>query len=157
GNLGRAVFHSGDGGYRDGPMGEAVTELINAHQAKDIRQAMLLGLSRAPVLDRSPLTALSLIATRGKFARPRPPVGAADPVAPYASSTNYLSDESRLLLLRLVLDRDSRADGIVVCALRAINARGLKLHPFDYARLEDFIAQHAADLGADERAWLAIV
>src|SRR5262249_34827377 len=60
--------------------------------------------------------------------------------------------------LRLLLDRNAgRADGIAFGVLRAINAGGLKLHPFDYARLEEFIAQHAADLGPEERAWLSVV
>jgi hypothetical protein len=132
---------------------------VAASQAKDIKQAMLLGLGKAPLPgDADPLATLSLVAMRGKFMRTNPPTGAADASASYDTSAKYLSDESRLLLIKLLSDRDASAgDGIALGVLRAINARDLKLHPFDYARLEDFIAQHAANLGSEERAWLTFV
>lgn len=135
-----------------------MTHSVPASRNKEIKQAMLLGLAKMPLPVGDTLATLSLLAMRGKFVRPRPPAGPADASGSYEPSPKYLSDESRLWLIRLLSDRDaSMGDGIALGVLRAINARDLRLHPFDYARLEDFIAQHAENLGPDERAWLALV
>lgn len=135
-----------------------MTNSVAASQTKDVRQAMLLGLAKTPLPDANPLATLALVAMRGKFVRPHPPGRAPDVSDPYQPTARYLSDESRLILAKILSDRDaSTGDGIAFGVLRAINARDLKLHPFDYARLEDFISQHAENLGPEERAWLTLV
>ena len=134
-----------------------MTGSLAASRTKDIKQTMLLGLSKAPLRDIDPLATLALVAMREKFVRPHPPAGPADASTPYASYGKLLSDESRLLLLKLLSERDVGADWHAVDIFRAIKAHDLRLHPFDYARLEYFIERYAAEFGPEERAWLAVV
>ncbi|MFN0191872.1 MAG: DUF5691 domain-containing protein [Aestuariivirga sp.] len=135
-----------------------MTDAVDLSQTKDIKQSLLLGLGKAPLSGADPLATLSLVAMRGKFARPARPTAAADTGVSHELSAKYLLDESRAKLVRLLSGKDAKIDdGIANGILRAIKASGLRLHPFDYARLEDFIACHAADLGPEERAWLKLV
>ena len=156
-NLGWAVFHGSSGGDCTRAMDAAMTGSLAASRTKDIKQTMLLGLSKAPLRDIDPLATLALVAMREKFVRPHPPAGPADASTPYASYGKLLSDEFRLLLLKLLSERDVGADWHAVDIFRAIKAHDLRLHPFDYARLEYFIERYAAEFGPEERAWLAVV
>jgi hypothetical protein len=135
-----------------------MTDAVALGQAKETKQALLLGLARAPLPGDNALAALSLVAMRDKFVRPRPPAGPPETSARYEPSPRYLPEESRSLLLKLISGHDgNHPDGIASAILRANKNRGLKLHPLDYARLDNFIARYAADLGPEERAWLNLV
>jgi hypothetical protein len=135
-----------------------MTDAVALGQAKETKEALLLGLARAPLPGDKPLAALSLVAMRDKFMRPRPPASTPETSVPYQPNPRHLSEQSRFLLLKLISGQDGdRVDGIAFGVLRTINARGLKLHPLDYARLENFIARYTADLGPEERAWLNLV
>ena len=132
---------------------------FGGQSAARLTQSLMLGLSRNPFPDASPppLTALSLISVWK---------GCAEPVAPALSGAGerlterqaFLSDDSRRALIRLLSGR-KQADGeeISRAALRAVSRNGLALHPFDYARLEEALTRHAAELNAAERAWLSAV
>lgn len=127
-----------------------------------IRQAMMLGLAHHPLPDTAgeALTALALVAARGRYARPLPPArenagtrpsGGIDPAT-------LLPEAARQPLLRLFTGKDgSTSDATAFAVLRAIKLSGLGLHPFDFSRLEDFIARFAEDLGPLERTWLKAV
>ncbi|MFZ5677323.1 MAG: DUF5691 domain-containing protein [Pseudomonadota bacterium] len=124
-----------------------------------IRQAMMLGLAHHPLPDGAgdTLTTLALVAARSRYGRPLPPrrendgmraSGGIDPAT-------LMPEAARQPLLRLVTGKDGSASDAIACAaLRAIKLSGLGLHPFDFSRLEDFIARYAEDLGPAERKWL---
>lgn len=126
-----------------------------------LKRAMLLGLAHNPLPDAGDaLTTLSLVAARSRYQRPAPPpidtqlIRALESIDP----SHLLPDAARAALLRLFTGKEGKtSDTIAWATLRAIKASGLRLHPFDYSRLENFIAQFGEDLGPHERAWLKAV
>jgi Family of unknown function (DUF5691) len=133
-------------------------ERLIAGDTAEIEKAMMLGLAKSPAGKAEPLTVLSLLAARKKFDRPAAPRSNPDPAPGCDATSRYMSDEQRRLLVKLMTGKDADVSGCIALAtLKAIRAAGLSLHPFDYSRLEDFIAQHAIELGVQERDWLRAV
>jgi hypothetical protein len=103
---------------------------------------------------------LALIAARNRFSRLRAParVTAEQQKPQHRDPSRFLPDAARALLVRLLTGKDVKmSDMIALAVVRAIRNSGLGLHPFDYSRLESFIAQFADELGPEERQWLKAV
>jgi hypothetical protein len=127
---------------------------------ESIRRALILGLARNPLPETSgdALTTVALVAARGRYARSAPPREKPDPPIADSDQTILVPDKARSLLIRLFTGKDASAtDGIAFACVTALRQAGLRLHPFDYSRLEDFVARFANDLGVQERQWLNIV
>lgn len=126
-----------------------------------MRQAMLLGLAHnALPKGRDALTTLSLVAARRRCDRlALPSSDSAIARAPDGiDRAGLLPEAARAALLRLFAGKDGKSsDSIAAATARVIKSSGLKVHPFDYARLEGFIAQFAGDMGPQERTWLTAV
>jgi hypothetical protein len=131
---------------------------IIAGDTAEFERAMVLGLSRSRDLADDPLTAVALLGSRLKCNWP--PLPNARPASPetYTPDALYLSGQARMLSVKLLGEQEGQAaDAIAMAVSRAISASGLRLHPFDYSRLEGFIASTAAQRTHAERAWLAKV
>jgi hypothetical protein len=120
-----------------------------------LERAMMIGLAREQAPGR-PLDALALLGARLGFARPSPPTGAERSVPPRAARAAYLPDEARRPFVALANGK-SADDALPRFAARAARRAGLALHPFDFVRIEEFIARWAHELGPEERAWIAAV
>jgi hypothetical protein len=134
---------------------------FSSREFNRLKQAMLLGLAQIPLPQGSDaLAALSLVATRSRFSRPVPPpidarlARAAEDIDP----ARLLPATARAALLRLFTGKEGKTnDAIAFATMRAIKTSRLRLHPFDYARLENFIAQFGEEFGPEERSWLQAV
>ncbi len=130
-------------------------ERIIAGDTSEFERAMVLGLSRSQGVMNDPLTCVALVGSRLKCNLPRLPDKKPVPPASYPPEAPFLSEQARTLAVKLLGGKDGQAtDGIAMAVSRAIAAAGLCLHPFDYARLEGFIAATASQRTAPERAWL---
>jgi hypothetical protein len=141
-------------------MGPLMTVDFSMRELSRAKQCMMLGLAQNP-LSRTDhaLSTLALIAAKSRFSRSKPQARSADRHARQpADPARYLSVAARTMLVRLLTGKDTKvADAIARAVLRAIRHSGLRLHPFDYSRLENFIAQFAGELGPEERQWLKAV
>jgi hypothetical protein len=123
-----------------------------------LKRAYLLGLAKESVPpEGSGLATLSLIAMRSLYARPAPasaaPVDVLEP-----DSRPLLPEAVRNLILVLCGGKaGSATDQIGLAVARALRDAGVRLHPFDFARLRDFVVRHAAELGPTAKSWAAHV
>jgi hypothetical protein len=123
-----------------------------------LKRAYLLGLAKESIPpEETGLGMLSLVAMRNLYARPAPIS---------APRCNILEPESRPLLPETARDliltlcggkAGSANDQIGLAVARALRDAGVRLHPFDFARLQDFVVRHAAELGPTARSWAAYV
>ncbi len=122
-----------------------------------IRQRFAIGLARTgDAAGPETLVELSLAAMRSRFRRPASgsPAAEASRALPSESGA-LLPDALRPLLVRLCAARAT--DAIALAAAQALARSGLRLHPFDYAKLEDFVVRFRDTLGPTARAWAALV
>jgi hypothetical protein len=139
-------------------------------------QSFMLGLNRSPLTlpeevtqairgapaDVSPaLTALAVAGTQIRFARPS--VAQAALTIPeaalrlHADPRSFLPAKARRHLQRLVFNSDVETCRIIVgAALKRLNARGLRFHPFDLPRLAASLRSCGVLPGVAERAYLAL-
>jgi hypothetical protein len=126
---------------------------LEVAQLQSFRKDLLLG-QRASV--DAPQN-LSLVAMLGKFERavmPNAAVAATVALRPAV----YPNDRARKAMLKLLSGRDGNVtDSMAVAVPILLKQHGLSLHPFDFARLEDFIARHGEQLSPDARDWLGII
>jgi hypothetical protein len=126
--------------------------------SEEFERGLMLGFARAGKPVDQPLTKLSLLASRRKFARPAVPSLASVTGFKRTETSAFIPDAARKHLIRLVSGKDGNStDGMARGALTALKRSGFSLHPFDFAKLEDFILRNAEDLGPDARQWLSIV
>ncbi len=136
---------------------------ISPRNQDEFRQALMLDLAQNPLPDAgaNALATVALFAARNRYKRPTMPLqsSAEEPdTTTAASSLALLPDGARTLLIRLFTGKDANSgDGIARGTVRAIKQAGFRLHPFDYSRLEDFIARFGDELGRPERQWLSKV
>ncbi|WP_298468795.1 DUF5691 domain-containing protein [uncultured Erythrobacter sp.] len=105
------------------------------------------GMSPEDPVNAPRLMALAVQATR--FDTPPKPASF-DEAKPNQSAEKIVSEAARPLILRLVTGKGNPADDVAASAVaRAIAAKGLRLHPFDMAKLAPFAAKHAETLGLD--------
>ena len=131
---------------------------FGARSAAHFTQNLMLGLSKSPLPgDPPPLAALSLTAAWKSCAEPSTPDF--DKAGSRLTDRQlFLLDASRRALIRLLAGKKpADGDEISRAAIRAVRNSGRALHPFDYARLEEALARHAAELNARERDWLSAV
>jgi Family of unknown function (DUF5691) len=122
---------------------------------KDIQRQFMLGAGKSAQLS---LDTLSLVAMRSRLSRVVPPHNDAATEFKLTQSSRQLNIDSRKLLVKLLIGQDgSLHDTIADAAVNALTQAGTQLHPFDFAKLENFIAQHSDQLGAEARQWLRLV
>ncbi len=119
------------------------------------RRSVLLGTSKQ--LDSvGMLVTLSLAAMHGKFERVPLPKTAELPGLTLQPA-RYPGIQSRKTLERLLSGPDAKVTDMMTSAVPGVLQRfGLELHPFDFARLEDFIARYSEQLSPAAREWLRI-
>jgi hypothetical protein len=102
---------------------------------------------------------LALLGQRKRFRGPPPPPGlSAEPVLP-ADPRPVLPAAARPFLLQLLTGRDgSGHDTVARAVFDRLEARGLRLHPFDLSRLGAYLKDlaRARRLGPGEKAWLSL-
>ena len=101
----------------------------------------------------TPLQALALAAQALRFERPLAPVAfqVEDTIADHRA---IVPEAVRRSLIRLLtLKTQARPNVLPDAVARALDARGLRLHPFDLAKLEGFVTAHAEQLGAEASAF----
>jgi len=151
------------------------SQVLSAQDLGRVKQAMLLGLARQPLVipdplqplataaaERDPaLTVLALAGQQHRFQRPPQPAGVEQ--VPEAARRLHqdprpiLPEAARRALLRLANGVEKVwADAILSVAARRVAARGFRLHPFDLPRLIADIKADARCLGLAERAYLAL-
>jgi hypothetical protein len=121
-----------------------------------LKRAYLLGLAKESVPPgESSLATLSLVAMRSMYARPAPMSAPhVDILEP--DSRPVLPEPTRDLVLTLCGGKAGSAnDQIGLAVARALRAAGVRLHPFDFARLHDFVVRYAAELGPTAKSWAA--
>jgi hypothetical protein len=151
------------------------SQVLSAQDLGRVKQAMLLGLARQPLVIPDPLqplataaperdAALTVLALAGQQHRfQRPPQTAGVEQVPEAARRLHqdprpiLPEAARRPLLRLANGVEKVwADAILSVAARRVAARGFRLHPFDLPRLIADIKADARCLGLAERAYLAL-
>jgi len=150
-----------------------MTAMLSSHDIARLRQAALLGLARQPLAVPEPLkpvvataapprdpvlTVLALAGQQQRFERATVRRNAdAVPEAArrlHADPRPILPERARRALLRVASGADKGlADAIVGAAARRVMRAGLRLHPFDLARLIDHIGGDVRCLGLAERAY----
>jgi hypothetical protein len=125
---------------------------------EDRRRLYLLGTEKqGAAIGPEALQDLALLAMRGRFDRPPAPGGTPRNPLP-ADPRPLISDEARTPLLRLCSGKTSIRDDLLgVGAVLAMHRSAVQLHPFDFARLEDFVVLFAGPLGARAVAWVRLV
>jgi hypothetical protein len=124
---------------------------------EDFERGLMLGFARAGKTVEAPLCQLSLLASRRKFSRSNASPSSAKAFV-RTETKPFMPTDARRHLIKLVSGKEGNiGDAMALRAVKAIRASSFSLHPFDFAKLEDFIARHATDLGADARQWLSIV
>lgn len=122
-------------------------------QLQNFRKELLLGKTSTP----DALKSLALAAMLSKFEPLEIP---RSPTAPLAKLKpgDFPSDAARRSMLRLLAGRDGSISDNMAAAIPAVlRQRGLSLHPFDFARLEEFVARYADQLSQDARDWLRLI
>src|SRR5262245_60104325 len=115
---------------------------LSLHTMSRLKQALMTGLANNPAPEPyGALTSLALVAARSRYVRSRPPSNRLEKREKPIDRASLLPDAARHALLRLLSGKDAKSsDNIAAAALHAMKGAGLRLHPFDYSRLEDFIA-----------------
>jgi Family of unknown function (DUF5691) len=122
---------------------------------KDIQRQFMLGAGKSAQLS---LDTLSLVAMRSRLSRAKRPKVEESFGLNFTQSSRCLTVASRKLLVKLINGRDGNVHDVIAhAAVAALKQTGTCLHPFDFAKLEDFIVQHADQLGAEARLWLSLV
>jgi hypothetical protein len=122
-------------------------------QLQSFRRGLLLGKPSSP----DTLTSLALAAMLSRFERVRMPRAAVAPM-PTLKRANFPSDTARRAMLRLLSGRDGNINDSMAAAVPAVlQQRGLSLHPFDFARLEEFVARYGSELSQDALLWLRLI
>jgi hypothetical protein len=139
-------------------MGAVVQIMTEKNAASaEFERSLMLGFARTGKTVEAPLQHLSLLASRRKFARH---VTAPHAVEPFRRTETkpFMPNEARRQLIKLVSGKDGNiGDAMAQRAATAIKQSAFSLHPFDFAKLDDFVARYAPDLGPDARQWLSIV
>lgn len=92
---------------------------------------------------------LALAVQAMSFDPPAPPASFDDP-AKRLDPTSIVPEASRAMILRLVTGKSSPSDDVAAAALaQTIGRLGLKLHPFDLAKLSTFASKNAEALGIE--------
>jgi hypothetical protein len=90
------------------------------------------------------------------FARePMPAQSAGISLSRASDGAPIMPDAARALLVRLCGTKAN--DSLALAAARAMEQAYVRPHPFDFARLEDFVVRFAERLGPSAREWAAIV
>jgi Family of unknown function (DUF5691) len=135
----------------------AMVQIMTNTPREDFENGLILGFARSGKTVEAPLRQLSLLASQRKFARINAAPKAASPFM-RTETKPFMLAEARRQLIKLVSGKDGNSgDTMALRAVTAITDSGFSLHPFDFAKLEDFIARHAQDLGPDARQWLSMV
>jgi hypothetical protein len=138
-----------------GPLVQIMTQGIAS--SEEFERGLMLGLSRAGKTVEAPLQQLSLLASRRKFVRITTAPNAAD-LFIRAETKPFMPNEARRQLIKLVSGKEGNiGDAMAQRAATAIKQSAFSLHPFDFAKLDDFVARYAPDLGPDARQWLSII
>jgi hypothetical protein len=116
---------------------------------------MMLGSKQSPSANM--LQTLALAAMHSKFERrPMPSQGLAPRLS--VQPAEYPNMQARKAMLRLLAGRDGNVTDSMAATIPALlRQHSLALHPFDYAKLESFIARHVEELSATERDWLRLI
>lgn len=126
----------------------------------DFERAIALGLARAPskVDESSALAALALFAQRMRHRRRKPtPATATAAEHLHNDPRPIIPEAARRPLARLGTSLPKDGWSILGPAIfDRLDARGLRLHPFDLPRLEQLLNACLDRLGPAERAWLAL-
>lgn len=118
---------------------------------EDLRRRYFVGLAKSG--GDSSINALgtfALAAMRSRFARTlrHAHSGTSGLVL---SGEPLLPDAARALLIRLCAAKQT--DQLASAAVNALHRAGLRPHPFDFYRLEEFIVRFAGELGATAQSW----
>jgi len=140
--------------------------MLDAAAIETLTRSVMLGTGRqaAPVqkafggliASDDPKAALKALALLGQHSRFRRPARAApDSAEPLFPDERAIVPEAARPLLRSLLSGRSGdvTDAVALAVADAMERRRLRLHPFDLARLEDFVKAHADQLGASAVAW----
>lgn len=100
----------------------------------------------------SSLQAMALAGHMLRFERPLQP-GHFDVEETVHDDRAIMSGEARTLLLRLQSGKNQTSDRLSAAIVRKLVERRLRLHPFDFPKLEAFVKKHAEDLGAEALAF----
>ena len=131
---------------------------VTPDHATALKQSFMLGRAArgTSIAGDDVLLTLSVLGQRNRFARPLPPVINGTPVFP-DDARPVVPDAARAFLLQLFAGKNGRIDdALAIETIRALRKAGLRLHPFDIAPLEDFIAKHASEFGPFEACWLRL-
>jgi hypothetical protein len=119
------------------------------------RQNALIGIESAQ--SNQPLQTLAIAAAESRFRLPQD-VDLLSVSRLEIEQGAFLPHQARRLLRRLVGPGDGSVDDHVSAATPyALRRAGWRLHPFDFAHLEGYLARHAASFGHNERQWLSLV
>ena len=146
---------------------------VSAAEIGRIKQAMVLGLARAPLAvppalaplaaanGEATLTVLALIGQRARFERHG--IGRDRGETPAAALQMHederplLPEAARRALRRIGTSAEKALLPVVLCAaMRRIAVSGSRLHPFDLPDLASALKANVAGLGRAERAYLAL-
>jgi len=140
--------------------------MLDAAAAETLTRSVMLGTARAAapvqkafgglIAPDDPKAALKALALLGQHNRFRRPAGvAATSAEPLFPDERAIVPEAARPLLRSLLSGKSGdlTDAVALAVADAMELRRLRLHPFDLARLEDFVKAHADQLGASAVAW----
>jgi hypothetical protein len=129
--------------------------MIDAARLHAFRNALVVGTGRSET--KNALADLALVATLVKF-EPRPAPESAPAPRLHLRPETYPNAAARRTLLRLLSGRDGNvADNMAAAIPVVLKEHALALHPFDFAKLEDFIEKHADRLTAMPRDWLRAI
>jgi len=140
--------------------------MLDAAAAETLTRSVMLGTARAaapvqkafggliaPDDPKAALKALALLGQHNRFRRPAG-VAAASVESLFPDERAIVPEAARLLLLSLLSGKSGDpTDAVALAVADAMERRRLRLHPFDLARLEDFVKAHADQLGASAVAW----
>ncbi len=129
---------------------------VDATTLEKFRRSLLLGTGKQSAPDGI-LATLSLAAMLGKFERAPLPKTEELPGLMLLPA-RYPGIQSRKALDRLLSGPDAKVTDMMASAVPGVLQRiGLELHPFDFARLEDFIVRYSEQLSPAAREWLRII
>ena len=140
--------------------------MLDAAAAETLTRSVMLGTARAaapvqkafggliaPDDPKAALKALALLGQHNRFRRPAG-VAAASVESLFPDERAIVPEAARPLLLSLLSGKSGDpTDAVALAVADAMERRRLRLHPFDLARLEDFVKAHADQLGASAVAW----
>src|SRR5262245_1217115 len=142
--------------------------MLNAASAEALTRRFLLGTGRhaaspqgalggllAPDDPKSALKALALLGQRSRFRRPAARGVSKPEERLFADDRAIVPEPARALMLSLLSGKGGAVtDAVPLAIVDVLNARHLRLHPFDLPRLDEFVKVHGEDLGAAAIAWM---